>query len=133
MEVAGSNPVSPDFLLLPFLLVNIRFNTLMVPLFSSLLGFYRGNVLPSTFGFLNTFFPWTHFIALSVLFLNEILGFLFFRIKIWSPLRGSLSKFFFIPPTLLQGQKKNFLFFSLRCFQFGILFGFFVDAFKVGS
>jgi hypothetical protein len=131
--------------------VKTSFYTISFPLFTSLLGFYIGNVLPTTSGLFDFIFPWSHFIAIGVILVNESIGFIFFRIYsnsfsifyknfLKEPNTAQLNtknysrsqKFF----SLLNGKNKyssSIFLFSTRCFQFSLLFGLFVDAFKVGS
>nr|YP_009692063.1 hypothetical protein [Microrhizoidea pickettheapsiorum]QEG77701.1 hypothetical protein [Microrhizoidea pickettheapsiorum] len=158
--------------------MQIRFYEIALPLFCSLIGFYGGNILPTTF---QGFFSWSHYIAFFLLFFNELYGFTFFRIlsKKYSDIayeqfyrKNSISEYVkiftqktesknkvsnSIPPGVSEPhirsespfreitvpflfyffsrstKNKKFSFFFIRCFQFGILFGLFVDAFKVGS
>jgi len=100
-------------------------------IFFALFGFYIGNIFPTTICLFENFIPWGHSFAFLLVFFNEVSGFFFFRIA-----RTKFYKSFFNKKK--QNEKYKFQFplkqsFFFRCFQFGFLFGLFVDAFKVGS
>jgi hypothetical protein len=110
-----------------------KLSRISFPLFTSLVGFYFGNVFSTLCGLVDSFLPWNHLIAIGILLFNESIGFLFFR------LRSSTTSFQQAKKQNLRSifyrekiESKIFLF-AIRCFQFSLLFGIFVDAFKVGS
>jgi len=92
-------------------------------LFFLLIGFVFGNIFGTFLTFFRSICGWDGFIVFLVLIFFEFSNFLIY-IKPRNPFY--FSKFF------LQLKNKNF-YYILNNFKIGIMLGFFVDAFKVGS
>lgn len=86
------------------------------------LGFIIGNLFGTFLNFLRNKIIWDGIILIIIIFFFEFLNFIIYHKKQLAPQEPSIPKFM---------NKK--LFIILKNLQIGILFGFFIDAFKVGS
>lgn len=86
------------------------------------LGFIFGNIFGTFLNFLRNKIIWDGIILIIIIFFFEFLNFIIYNKKQLAPQASSIPKFL---------NKK--LLIILKNFQIGILFGFFIDAFKVGS
>nr|YP_009105757.1 hypothetical chloroplast RF20 [Neocystis brevis]AIT94453.1 hypothetical chloroplast RF20 [Neocystis brevis] len=92
-------------------------------LFFLFIGFLSGNLFGSCLNTLRELIIWDGFIIFILVLFIEIVNFLIYH---------SQKRFFFISNFYLKVP--NSLFFkSLNYFKLGIMLGFFIDAFKVGS
>lgn len=92
-------------------------------LFCLVSGFFIGNIFGTFLNALRTIFPWDGFIIVAFVFLCEFISFQTYR-PVPRPVRAR------------TGDAERASFFSWRpwnLMKLGVLFGFFVDAFKVGS
>jgi small-conductance mechanosensitive channel len=86
-------------------------------------GFLIGNLFGSFLNTLRELFIWDGFIISVIVIFIEILNFLIYHSK---------KRCFFILNFCLN-SKNSFFLKSLNYFKLGIMLGFFIDAFKVGS
>ena len=86
------------------------------------LGFIIGNLFGTFLNFLRNKIIWDGIILIIIIFFFEFLNFIIYNKNQLAPQASSIPKFL---------NKK--LLIILKNFQIGILFGFFIDAFKVGS
>jgi len=86
-------------------------------LFCVVCGFFIGNIFGTFLNSLRNIFPWDGFIIVAFVFICEFISFQTYR-----PLSRRATE----PTSFFSWRPWNLL-------KLGILFGFFVDAFKVGS
>nr|WDY12794.1 hypothetical chloroplast RF20 [Chloroidium sp. KL-2023a] len=103
-----------------YLFLQKNFSGLLALLF---FGFLLGNLFSTFLNTLRFFFIWDVFIIFILIVLLEILNYTVYRNK---------NRLLFFSPFLKYGSTKLVVQF-LNFFKIGLMIGFFVDAFKVGS
>jgi hypothetical protein len=100
----------------------LRFQTLFIrSLVSLFLGFIIGSIFATFLPSLRHFFPWDGFIILIILSFSEFLSYVIYH--------RDKRKFL-----VIEFTPENKTFWELlNIFKTGTFFGFFIDAFKVGS
>lgn len=86
------------------------------------LGFIIGNLFGTFLNFIRNKMIWDGMILMTIIFVFEFLNFIIYN-------KTQFSDFYKLKPKF---QNKKLLI-ILKNLQIGILFGFFIDAFKVGS
>lgn len=124
-------------------------------IFFLFLGFLLGNLFGSFLNIFRKLIIWDGFLILILLLIEEIISYLMYHpikkalfstlhYSSFNVIKKKFDDYFFrnsINLTTFHSRKKNTIFFtkkiilikSLNFFKIGILLGFFVDAFKVGS
>ena len=98
-------------------------------LFSLFLGFLSGNLFGTFLTSLRTFLPWDGWIVCSLLFCFEVISYQVYHSKN----RSFLFLWKFPGITVTQSTGPTTFWRQLNYVKIGLLLGFFVDAFKVGS
>ena len=107
----------------------ISFSSAIFFLFS---GFLTGNLFGTFLNGIRTILPWDGFIIVSFLFFVEIISYIRYHIKgrffliLWKfpPLGGGTTPF---------SYQKQIFWKNFNFLKIGLMLGFFIDAFKVGS
>ena len=108
-------------------------NSFSLILFSLFIGFLCGNLFGTFLDTLRIYFLWNGFIGVILLLCIEIINFFVYGISF--PKRN--LRIDFLQDYNIQKKRfcDNMIFLekSLNAFKIGLLFGFFIDSFKVGS
>ncbi len=93
-------------------------------LFTLFFGFLIGNLFGTFLNTIRSFIFWDGFIISIILFIMEFLNFLLYN---------KTKRFFFLFQKISYYSNNQIIWKSLNYLKIGIMFGFFIDAFKVGS
>jgi len=93
-------------------------------LFTLFFGFLIGNLFGTFLNTIRSFIFWDGFIISIILFIMEFLNFLLYN---------KTKRFFFLFQKISYYSNNKIICKSLNYLKIGIMFGFFIDAFKVGS
>ena len=97
-------------------------------LFTLFFGFLIGNLFGTFLNTIRSFILWDGFIIFIILIIMEFLNFLLYNTRFARPKR------FFVKFHKISYYSNNQIIWkSLNYLKIGIMFGFFIDAFKVGS
>ena len=96
-------------------------------------GFLLGNLFGSFLNIFRESIIWNGFITLIVLLLEEVISYLIYHSKKRTPFFTLDFINLYFLEKLNFFYKKKFFIRSLNLFKIGVLLGFFIDAFKVGS
>lgn len=104
-----------------FYFFQMSFSSAIFFLFS---GFLAGNLFGTFLNGIRTFIPWDGFIVVSFLFFVEIVSYIRYHIE---------GRFFLILWKFPFSYQKRIFWKNLNFLKIGLMLGFFIDAFKVGS
>lgn len=104
-----------------FSFFQMSFSSAIFFLFS---GFLMGNLFGTFLNGIRSFIPWDGFIVAIFLFFVEILTYIRYHIK---------GRFFLLLWKFPFSYKKRIFWKNLNFLKIGLMLGFFIDAFKVGS
>jgi len=93
-------------------------------LFTLFFGFLIGNLFGTFLNTIRSFILWDGFIIFIILIIMEFLNFLLYN---------KAKRFFVIFQRISYYSNNQIIWKSLNYLKIGIMFGFFIDAFKVGS
>lgn len=93
-------------------------------LFTLFFGFLIGNLFGTFLNTIRSFILWDGLIIFIILFIMELLNFILYN---------KAKRFFVIFQKISYYYNNQIIWKSLNYLKIGIMFGFFVDAFKVGS
>ena len=93
-------------------------------LFTLFFGFLIGNLFGTFLNTIRSFIFWDGLIIFIILFIIELLNFILYN---------KYKRFFVIYQKISYYPNNQIIWKSLNYLKIGILFGFFIDAFKVGS
>jgi hypothetical protein len=104
-----------------FLFFQTSFSSAIFFLF---IGFLLGNLFGTFLSWIRTLVPWDGFIVISLLFFIEIISYIRYH---------KAGRSFLILWKFPFSFKKRILWKSFNFLKIGLMLGFFIDAFKVGS
>jgi len=104
-----------------FSFFQLSFSSAIFFLFS---GFLSGNLFGTFLNAIRSFVPWDGFIVLIFLFFVEVLSYIRYH---------SEGRFFLILWKFPFSYQKRIFWKNLNFLKIGLMLGFFIDAFKVGS
>ncbi len=104
-----------------FSFFQMSFSSAIFFLFS---GFLGGNLFGTFLNGIRIFLPWDGFIVLSFLFFVEILSYIRYHME---------GRFFLLLWKLPFSYQKRIFWKNFNFLKIGLMLGFFIDAFKVGS
>ena len=93
-------------------------------LFTLFFGFLIGNLFGTFLNTIRSFIFWDGLIIFIILFIMELLNFILYN---------KYKRFFVIYQKISYYPNNQILWKNLNYLKIGIMFGFFIDAFKVGS
>ena len=99
-------------------------NSFSTSLFFLFIGFLFGNLFGTFLDGIRTFILWDGFIVLSLLFFIEIISYITYHKE---------GRSFFILWRFPFSYQKRIFWKCFNFFKIGLMLGFFIDAFKVGS
>ena len=100
-------------------------------LFTLFFGFLIGNIFGTFLNTIRSFILWDGFIIFIILIIMEFLNFLLYNTRL--PFFARPKRFFVIFQKISSYSNNQIILKSLNYLKIGIMFGFFIDAFKVGS
>ena len=93
-------------------------------LFTLFVGFLIGNLFGTFLNTIRSFIFWDGLIIFIILFIMELLNFILYN---------KTTRFFVISQKISYYPNNQIIWKSVNYLKIGIMFGFFIDAFKVGS
>ena len=125
-------------------------NSFSSAVFFLFIGFLGGNLFGTFLSWIRTFFPWDGFIVLSFLFFIEVISYIRYhrygRSFLFFWMVAPRKSFNFLPKAYganscaepyrqqkIKNFKEDVVWKILNFFKIGLMVGFFIDAFKVGS
>lgn len=99
-------------------------NSFSSAIFFLFIGFLAGNLFGTFLTWIRTLVPWDGFIVISLIFFIEVISYIRYH---------NAGRSFLLLWKFPFSYKKRLVWKSLNFLKIGLMLGFFIDAFKVGS